>query len=66
MGIKGRSSWDCADCSNDTMVIEDEFTGYKMTAILTVSESDEECAFTLSVETAIEVRDHLNVMLEGL
>ena len=48
------------------MTIENEFTGNKMTAMITVSESEEECSFVLDVETAIEVRDHLNAMLEGL
>lgn len=66
MGLMERTAWDCADCSNDGMTIENEFTGGKMTAIVTVSECDEECVFTMDVETAIEVRDHLNDMLEGL
>ena len=66
MGITRRTSWDCADCFDDGMTIENEFTGNKMTAMITVSESEEECSFVLDVETAIEVRDHLNAMLEGL
>lgn len=66
MGLMQRTSWDCADCYDDCMTIESEFTGNKMTALITVSESDEECVFTMDVETAIEVRDHLNDMLEGL
>ena len=66
MGITQRTSWDCADCFDDGMTIENEFTGNKMTAMITVSESEEECSFVLEVETAIEVRDHLNAMLEGL
>lgn len=66
MGLMQRTSWDCADCSDDSMTIENEFTGSKMTALVTVSESDEERVFTMDVETAMGIRDHLNVMLEGL
>lgn len=60
------SAWDCADYPNDGMIIENEFTGDDMTALITIREGDENCFFTLDVETAMEVRDHLNAMLEGL
>jgi len=66
MRVTKRTSWECADCSDDSMTIENEFTGPYMTASINVYESDEKCSFTLDVETAIELRDHLNVMLEGL
>lgn len=59
--------WKCVQNEDDYITISDELMfGQRFETIFSIQEDDSYCQAFMSVDSLIEIRNHINILLEGL
>lgn len=59
--------WKCIQNGEDYLTVSDELMfGQRFETIFSIQEDDSYCQAAMSVDSLIEIRNHINKLLEGL